>query len=524
MSAPDMPAPYRQPAAASEVFDPQPRLAELAEFRRLRALHQLSAEAAARLATQAAHAFMERQTAAGEYLTDAVRLLCELASLDDPSLARLGVQTLFTSLVEPLGDAFTAAACVIYDRLFAQVIQHCREQPDGIAIDRQLRHFGLVTETDLLRRALRIRSMKRLERARAEQIQKAFVLSRVTLGADVAVTSVVLAALQEALPKASIGLVANAKSAELFAGDPRVQLCAVEYPRGGGLIERLTTWQHVVTAIQHDSAGLDPSDYVIIDPDSRLTQLGLLPLVVDDSPYLFFESRSYAAPGLQKIGALTAHWLQRLFNLAGPLYPYCAPAPQEVAAAKRLVETLKRQRSGPIVAVNLGVGANPAKRLSTAFELRLLARLMSAGATVFLDKGADPEEVARIEALVAALRAEGFRTWAMHAHHDAALRVPMPAAGTLMTWQGGIGSLAALIGESAAYIGYDSAGQHIAAALGVPTIDLFTGFTSPRMPERWSPHGRGAVHVLVLADAEGYAPTRQDALVDAVLVHVPLAG
>ena len=74
---------------------------------------------------------------------------------------------------------------------------------------------------------------------------------------------------------------------------------------------------------------------------------------------------------------------------------------------------------------------------------------------------------------------------------------------SLLTWQGGIGRFAALIAESTAYIGYDSAGQHIAAALGVPTIDIFTGFTSPRMPERWSPHGPGSVHVLVLA-AETY--------------------
>ena len=84
-------------------------------------------------------------------------------------------------------------------------------------------------------------------------------------------------------------------------------------------------------------------------------------------------------------------------------------------------------------------------------------------------------------------------------------------------------SFAALIGASDAYIGYDSAGQHIAAALGVPTIDIFAGFSSPRMPERWSPHGPGPVHLLVVDAAETLLPRRLEALVDEVLSHVPQA-
>ena len=92
---------------------------------------------------------------------------------------------------------------------------------------------------------------------------------------------------------------------------------------------------------------------------------------------------------------------------------------------------------------------------------------------------------------------------------------------SLLTWQGGIGRFAALIAESTVYIGYDSAGQHIAAALGVPTIDIFTGFTSPRMPERWSPYGPAPVHVLVLDAVETYSSARLDAIVDDVLGHIP---
>jgi ADP-heptose:LPS heptosyltransferase len=38
-------------------------------------------------------------------------------------------------------------------------------------------------------------------------------------------------------------------------------------------------------------------------------------------------------------------------------------------------------------------------------------------------------------------------------------------------------------------VGYDSAGQHVAAACGVPLISVFAGFPSLRMFHRWSPSG-----------------------------------
>jgi ADP-heptose:LPS heptosyltransferase len=456
------------------------------------------------------------------YLRDAITLLCELASLDDPALARAGIQGLFPLLVEPLGDAFTPEACAVYDRLFAQVIQYCRQQPGGTAIDRQLRGFGLMAEVDLLRRAAHIRSPADRALPQAHLIRKAFVLSRVTLGADIAITSVVLAALKELCPKAEIRLVGNAKTGQLFAGDPRVQLCAIEYPRGGGLIDRLTSWQCTVEALRQEILGLAPTEYVIVDPDSRLTQLGLLPLMTDERPYLFFESRSYQAAGLQNLGALTAHWLQQVFRTTAAFYPYCAPSAPDIGAAQRILSALKGQTTGAVVSVNFGVGANPAKRLPDPFEWRLLARLLCAGATVMLDKGADPDEIARVDTLVAKLGRDGFQVVALDERRDQMAVSPEVGRGSLVTWQGGIGRFAALIAGSAAYIGYDSAGQHIAAALGVPTIDIFTGFTSPRMPKRWSPYGPAAAHMLVLEAGEPYTSARLEAIIDDVLTRIPL--
>jgi ADP-heptose:LPS heptosyltransferase len=84
-------------------------------------------------------------------------------------------------------------------------------------------------------------------------------------------------------------------------------------------------------------------------------------------------------------------------------------------------------------------------------------------------------------------------------------------------WSGRIGLLAALIAESDLYIGYDSAGQHIAAAAGVACIDVFAGFSSQRMLERWRPAGPGTSRVIAVDTINDVADAR--AILSETLLH-----
>jgi ADP-heptose:LPS heptosyltransferase len=52
-----------------------------------------------------------------------------------------------------------------------------------------------------------------------------------------------------------------------------------------------------------------------------------------------------------------------------------------------------------------------------------------------------------------------------------------------------------LIAASDRYIGYDSAGQHIAAAIRVPTLTIFVNSNSATFAERWRPYGPGIIEV-----------------------------
>jgi ADP-heptose:LPS heptosyltransferase len=57
--------------------------------------------------------------------------------------------------------------------------------------------------------------------------------------------------------------------------------------------------------------------------------------------------------------------------------------------------------------------------------------------------------------------------------------------GPLYTWQGPVAPFAEAIRASRLSIGYDSAGQHVAAASGVRQITVFAGAPNGTFVERW---------------------------------------
>ncbi len=331
-------------------------------------------------------------------------------------------QALFGILVEGLADRFEPALAGCYARLFSQAIAQVR--PDAYA-------------DSLVARYQRVRTIRRI----AGRPHRIFILSRVTLGADVAVTSVMFAAAKRRFPHAELVFVGPRKNYDLLAADPRIHHAPVEYRRGS-LRERLAVWEDLRRL-------LDDPQAVVIDPDSRLTQLGLLPVCPEDH-YHLFESRTYGGDSDRTLPDLASSWAAETFGISGAK-PFMAlgPLPQRE----------------PYIAVNLGVGENPAKRLPDPFEEELLRHLAATGLPLVVDKGGGPEEAGRV---VLAVQRSGA-----------------PAS----FWDGSFAGFAAIIAGSRLYVGYDSAGQHVAAACGVPLVSVFAGFPVPRMFDRWRPAG-----------------------------------
>jgi ADP-heptose:LPS heptosyltransferase len=456
------------------------------EFQKLLDARALTPESAARLAQQAARSCL----CSPPDLHSGALLLCELAMLENPDLARCGAEAIFRQVVEAMADAFDPEMCIRYIEFFARVLQFCRTSPRGRWLDERLRSLGLVTLEDLIGRAKALRQGRRRS-ADSSAVRKVLVLSRITLGADVAITSVVLQGMMRAFPQARLVFLANERAGLLFAGNTRVTARLIDYPRGGGLIERLAAWPAAAEAVREEIEGLTPEQYLIVDPDSRLTQLGMLPVAPDESRYRFFESRSFCRANLETLSELAGAWLQESFGVdAGPLRPWVSLPARATEFARAVKAALPPARWA---AVNLGVGDNPAKRIEGDFERLLLARLLATGWRIFLDQGAGEEETARAQRLLADLRQAGWQT-AEITEQDA---VPCKAA-RVVAWRGSLAGFGALIGVSDVYVGYDSAGQHIAAALGVKTVDIFAGFRSPRMAQRWKPSGPAAVRMIVV--------------------------
>ena len=68
---------------------------------------------------------------------------------------------------------------------------------------------------------------------------------------------------------------------------------------------------------------------IVIDPDSRLTQLGLAPVCADED-YYFFESRAYGGDGSESLGELTRRWVAKTFGVER-----CAPTSRQDRLAAR---------------------------------------------------------------------------------------------------------------------------------------------------------------------------------------------
>ncbi|HEU0122027.1 MAG TPA: glycosyltransferase family 9 protein [Bryobacteraceae bacterium] len=350
-----------------------------------------------------------------------------LESVD--SLLALPAPELFGGVVEPLSDSFEPTLIPAYVDLFTRLVE------------RSLPGYSARSLTERYARLRKSRPVMEPSRV--------VVLSRITLGADVALTSTFLGAALQRWPSAQVVFAGPAKNFEMFAGHPRLSLLDVKYRRHGTLASRLEASLALAPLVNDERT-------LVLDPDSRLSQLGLLPLAEVERT-LFFESRGVGGES-DSLVALTRGFVRETIGIdARPwIQP---PALEGVPAAD--------------VAVSFGVGENPAKRMDDAFEFAVVQGLLDRGLRVLLDSGAP----GTAEAERAALLEDRCQ-------------------GSLIVWHGSFAPFAAAIGRSRLYVGYDSAGQHVAAAYGVPRLTVFHGHAGPRFAARWRPDGDGFSRVV----------------------------
>ncbi|MEK7485472.1 MAG: glycosyltransferase family 9 protein [Planctomycetota bacterium] len=441
---------------------------------------------------EAIQSFLGLFFAQRRYLNEAIQTLTFLLIHPSEVIQNEAIKGVFQLLVERLNDSFNPDYGPLYDHLFGEIVDFCRHQPSGKELDESLKKFHLFSASDLFFRKESLKNVYPL--SPNEQLKKIILLSRVTLGADVAITSIIFERLKRRYPQAEIVFLASSKADELFGGDPRIRIVELNYQRKGSLIERLMSWNDAVQLVTKEIQGLQVEEYLVIDPDSRITQLGLLPLLEEDHRYLFFESRTFGGHSKLPLGILVNNWMNALLSEDIEAYPTLFLQEKEIHFGQEIARQLSSRKFSKIISLNLGVGGNFLKRIPHEFEFELVKTLLERNYFIFLDQGIG-EELERTSQILDKLAIDGYRSQRID---EKTRREPLNNPIHLVAWNGGIGAFSGLIQQSQLYIGYDSAGQHIAAALGVPVIDIFAGFTHPQMTKRWKPFGKAPVKMVVV--------------------------
>ena len=456
----------------------------------------LTAEKATAYASLATSYFFAYFEVTGKSFRPSIEILCELNIHPDTEVACIGLEALFPNLIEKLNDSFTPKSCELYDHVFAQVISFCCQLPEGEELKSSLQQVGHRDETAILVRKFKLN--QRLQKLSPDRkLKKILLLSRVTIGADVAVTSVMIAHLKQQFPTSELIIMGSSKLSELYGGDPQIRVKEINYGRGSSLIARLNSWLQVKAAVQAEVVGLSPDQYCIFDPDSRLTQLGLLPLLepdIESGCYYFFESRSFLYPESRKIGQLTSSWMNEVLGTTCQHFPFISLTARSLSPGQEIADQLRSNGKRRIISLSFGVGGNLTKRISEEFENELLQVLLN-DSIVILDKGAGTEESESVNRVVSLLQDQGRTIVELNEqNYPSTLNVNLQQP-DLVVWQGSIGSFASLIASSDEYLGYDSSGQHLAAALGVPSITIFVNSGNEIFAQRWQSSGAGRTEI-----------------------------
>ncbi len=489
------------------------------------------------LAQDIARAFVDQYDQKGHYRADHIDLLCEMATYyEDDSLSNTVCSSLFGIVVESLCDDFEDMPLGVYTRVMSQVITTCRALRAGEALDEALLTYGITGFADLYQRSNHVHVCEYTCDPQ-HPLRRIILLSRVTIGADVAILSVIIQRMAQLFPEAEIVVVGNDKLRGVFGGHNRVRLVELNYSRRGGLFARFTSWFELLAVLAREMPIENEDETLVIDPDSRLTQLGVLPVTHRDN-YLFFNTRVFrpSSQGM-RMSERVNRWVDAVFRVSDRCTPRIWIPRAVNEQARHQVEILRQAGCRRIVTVNLGFGGNERKQLGIDFEKALLQDLLKEpGTVVILDRGFGDTEQQRSAEILEAVSQGGMQT--AQARLDGT-NWPDLSHGVLAV-ECTIGDMAAMIAESDEFIGYDSACQHIAAACDTPVVTVFAGTNNDHFVQRWSACGRASshvVHVDTLSDAPvdieevmgrirqaRPAFTKQDARAPAALPIVPLDG
>jgi hypothetical protein len=388
-----------------------------------------------------------------------------------------GARWFFRELVEPLCDSFDPALQARHDRLLTSVIGAVARQDAALGARLAARppvghRRGPVTL--------------------APRPDLCVLPSRVTIGADVAVTATIMGVVRAAWPDTRVALVGSPVTlAPLLSGRRGVEIWDHPYPRHGSLRDRLSVWAEAADTVDAWTRRNAGASVLVLDPDSRITQLGLLPLTARSGATRHFPARGMPVTDRRNLTALAEDWARRATGgVPAPIGPRLVPSPDDLRRGAELVRALRRSPGHPVAVASLGVGGNVRKATGVDTEADMLARL-SLRAAVVLDAGATAAETARATTVATAWAAATGRPF-RHLRAGDHLTGEAPL---VVLHRADLCAVAGLLARADLFVGYDSAFQHLAAAVGTPGVVVFVDPPSTTFVDRWRAPGTTALVV-----------------------------
>ena len=487
---------------------------------------QISAELTGYYCAKASQLFWSKLRTDKRIERQAIEFITEIAISENQEKAQIGSTILFEEIVERLFDSFSREDRLVFYEIFAQVLSICREKSNGAMLGEMLKKYGLKSEDDLIRRVELIFGRKPYSwnKKKREGVSKVIIPTRVTIGADIAITSIAIERAKELFPSAEIVFLCNPRIKNLFSGDPKVRTVDYLYRRRGTLVERLEDTIQACNIVSKETKGI--KNYVIIDPNSRVFQTGMIPCTAETERYYYLQDtlRDDEVETVRSHCQNVNFWFDENFGGRGGI---TLPRVYLTQEAKDFASSIKEKfklNTQHLISISFGFGGNDAKRVGGNFEIRLPERLIENTPyprTLLLEIGIHASERRQADSILQNLVANKKRVVRITAEEGEYMielwygDSESPDIGKpdlkatvkdisefiyrdenwrpdLIAFHADLGNTAAIYGMCHQYIGYDSKGQHIAAALGTPSITLFTDFGSLYFTKRWTPSGPNA--------------------------------
>lgn len=412
--------------------------------------------------------------------------------------------------VEPLKDSFGKDEGEFYAGVFAELIVAAAGKSNKIKEWlAQIKIDSRAPEEDLVERHIALLKQKSpLSNEQTKKIRKVIILSRATIGADSLVSSLLVRRVIREFRNADVIFVDAAGIGNQLLSVPGLisvsqfidqmeEVVSLRWNRNGfSILEGLEYSVDLYNYIKIITQGFQQYEYILLDPDSRLSQTGMMPLIHPGSHYFIDTSVTDSEKkenNIKSLGEICSSYLNHILGGYSDNYPRLEIRKNCFDDVRGIFKSLAL--TGKTV-VTVHFGAEPeSKFLSLDFEKSLILKLLELRVIPVLVRSPKESEEEKIRYHVKEIKAEGRKVTELTLI-GGEYKVDGAQAADIYTFKGDIGIFAALVKRSNLYIGYDSLGQHIAAASGTPTITVFAGHINQAFLKRWTPFGEGQITII----------------------------